>query len=662
MKVGLVLCGIAVLGTVLALVGGLGFALKCTVFDKGNPVCEFARALKKAKKQADTIEKLQAVDEARIGLKARKVDLSEFNLNKKLANNSPPNVARKDTFYNRCDCGQGLENVTIWLGDDKESASTVNAGEIAWLDTKDMAGVEHISFFCDGEEYCHKHVLKQSEKEKVLSLVFGNEKYDGHFGQAKKCGGKETGLLRWNTYAKTEYTSSIPFTTGTEGYFCFKIPAMLLTSKGTLIAFSEARTPDCSDFAQTDMVYKRSTDGGRTWGPLKLLVDPPNKDQLGLCGHKLVIGNIAPVQLRNDDKHHPGRILVPYTRDNFKSWIVHSDDDGETFENDREIENVVRVSKDGPDCKRGMTYFGHNVDSLSWENADDILEWIHWLCVKPDAYHDPDYRDKLTGDWQWVGIGPPGAIQLESGKVLVPAYHSYIRGVSEHAGGNSLPTSQLFNNFALGHTLISEDGGDTWRLGWEGHPIGNGFNENQYQQLRNGSILANSRSLSTGSPQWRLQAISHDEGETFTPSRFVYEQPEPFNGCQGSMSGYIGQDTVYVGNPDPPHAQSLLQHMVDKLECPLSLTGRNKLTIWKSTDGGKTYPEKTLLDDGLSAQTSIQVSEKGKVFVMYEQADPAPFSIKGHIVKKVLENMVILLPTRMVVREIPQTEFTTHVI
>jgi len=128
------------------------------------------------------------------------------------------------------------------------------------------------------------------------------------------------------------------------------------------------------------------------------------------------------------------------------------------------------------------------------------------------------------------------------------------------------------------------------------------------------------------------------------------------------MSGYIGQDTVYVGNPDPPHAQSLLQHMVDKLECPLSLTGRNKLTIWKSTDGGKTYPEKTLLDEGLSAQTSIQVSEKGKVFVMYEQADPAPFSIKGHIVKKVLENMVILLPTRMVVREIPQTEFTTHVI
>ena len=62
-----------------------------------------------------------------------------------------------------------------------------------------------------------------------------------------------------------------------------------------------------------------------------------------------------------------------------------------------------------------------------------------------------------------------------------------------------------------------------------------GANENQLVELRNGSLLLNSRSLATGSPQQRLQALSHDGGMTFTPSRFVPELPEPFNGCQGSM-------------------------------------------------------------------------------------------------------------------------------
>jgi sialidase-1 len=107
----------------------------------------------------------------------------------------------------------------------------------------------------------------------------------------------------------------------------------LKTEKGALIAFSEARKPGCDDFDRTDLVYKRSVDNGRTWSPLKALIEV-NGNETGECNHQLVIGNISPLQLTNNSKY-PGRIIAPYTRNNFKLWITHSDDDGLTWTNNK---------------------------------------------------------------------------------------------------------------------------------------------------------------------------------------------------------------------------------------------------------------------------------------------------------------------------------------
>jgi len=41
-------------------------------------------------------------------------------------------------------------------------------------------------------------------------------------------------------------------------------------------------------------------------------------DSVGICGHPVVYGNAAPVQLSPSDKYHPGRILVPHTVNNFE--------------------------------------------------------------------------------------------------------------------------------------------------------------------------------------------------------------------------------------------------------------------------------------------------------------------------------------------------------
>src|SRR5689334_21151400 len=55
------------------------------------------------------------------------------------------------------------------------------------------------------------------------------------------------------------------------GYACFRIPSVVRTTEGTLLAFTEGRVLNCGDAADIDIVVKRSTDGGRTWSPLQVV-------------------------------------------------------------------------------------------------------------------------------------------------------------------------------------------------------------------------------------------------------------------------------------------------------------------------------------------------------------------------------------------------------
>ena len=55
------------------------------------------------------------------------------------------------------------------------------------------------------------------------------------------------------------------FVSGEEGYHTYRIPSLLVTPKGTLLAFCEGRKNGRSDTGDIDLVLKRSTDGGKTW-------------------------------------------------------------------------------------------------------------------------------------------------------------------------------------------------------------------------------------------------------------------------------------------------------------------------------------------------------------------------------------------------------------
>jgi hypothetical protein len=166
--------------------------------------------------------------------------------------------------------------------------------------------------------------------------------------------------------------------------------------------------------------------------------------------------------LRNDSKKHPGRILAPYTRNNFKFWVTHSDDDGLTWQDNRALPNVSPTDAH-PDCNRNMSYFGFNIDQLKLRNTPDFFRFINFVCHMNNPYSTPAFARKLKAPWQFIGVGPSQSLQLHSGRVLVPGYLSPIRGLSQVPG--ALPISQLYNNLGIGFVLITDDDGETWRTG-----------------------------------------------------------------------------------------------------------------------------------------------------------------------------------------------------
>merc|ERR1712203_1306047 len=148
---------------------------------------------------------------------------------------------------------------------------------------------------------------------------------------------------------------------------------------------------------------------------------------------------------------------------------------------------------------------------------DDGARWSHPRAI--DNVTDPS--------WKWIGTGPPGALQLSSGRIIVPGYHGPFR-------------SNSGNLFTYLHTLYSDDEGETWHIG-EKREIGEtGLlmeNENQAVELKNRSILVMSR---LGGMFWdffssHVSSRSDDGGLTFLHTHQVKALRQPIDGCQGSL-------------------------------------------------------------------------------------------------------------------------------
>ena len=118
------------------------------------------------------------------------------------------------------------------------------------------------------------------------------------------------------------------FVSGQGGYVRYRIPALAVSARGTVLAFCEARKFTGSDSDQIDLFLRRSFDNGRTFGEVQVVATEEG----------WVCGNPAPVVDR-----FTGTVWLAFCRENKDVFITHSVDDGATWTKPK---NITRAVKD----------------------------------------------------------------------------------------------------------------------------------------------------------------------------------------------------------------------------------------------------------------------------------------------------------------------------
>ncbi|MFJ3727554.1 LamG-like jellyroll fold domain-containing protein [Streptomyces sp. NPDC090045] len=148
----------------------------------------------------------------------------------------------------------------------------------------------------------------------------------------------------------TEITTSgqILFRSGAAGYGCFRIPTIVKTKKGSLLAFAEARTsPSCADRGDIDIVVRRSTNDGATWGPVRVVTsgdgtDPDAPHTRGNPSPVVDILDTGRISLLST-----GEAAIPTPGETRTAYAQESLDDGLTFSAPKKVDRFENGSPSG---------------------------------------------------------------------------------------------------------------------------------------------------------------------------------------------------------------------------------------------------------------------------------------------------------------------------
>jgi sialidase-1 len=165
------------------------------------------------------------------------------------------------------------------------------------------------------------------------------------------------------------------FVSGQGGYHTYRIPSLLVTARGTLLAFAEGRKGGSGDAGDIDLLLKRSTDQGQTWQPQQTVWD----DGANTCG------NPCPV----------------VDRDSGTIWLLMTWNRGD----DPEPKIIAQASRD----TRRVFVTSSTNDGLTWSRPRDLTAEV-----------------KRT-HWTWYATGPGAGIQIERGphrgRLVIPCDH-----------------------------------------------------------------------------------------------------------------------------------------------------------------------------------------------------------------------------------------------
>ncbi|MDO8538976.1 MAG: sialidase family protein [Opitutaceae bacterium] len=246
------------------------------------------------------------------------------------------------------------------------------------------------------------------------------------------------------------------FVAGQDGYSTYRIPAIIRAQNGTLLALCEGRKTNASDRGDIDMLIKRSTDGGRTWGPPQLVWD----DGENTCGNPCPVvdettGTVWLFGTHNLGADHETDIINKRAKGTRTPWLLRSDDHGKTWSRARAMASALKDSS-----------------------------------------------------WGWYATGPGIGIQIKfgphAGRLVVPCDHSY-----DDPKGTLRAGPYEYGS----HVLYSDDHGRTWKLGGTTRPK---TNECQVVEVTSppGKLLLNMRSYREQG--CRAESFSWDGGLIWT--------------------------------------------------------------------------------------------------------------------------------------------------
>lgn len=303
------------------------------------------------------------------------------------------------------------------------------------------------------------------------------------------------------------------FVAGSEGYHTFRIPSLLTTPAGTLLATCEGRKRGRGDHGDLDLVIKRSEDLGKTWSDLAVLYEEGGDA-------KITIGNPCPVV-----DQESGKIWMPFCRDNDEVLLTSSEDDGRTWARPIEITKDVKLDSwgwyaTGPGVGIQMTrgkYNGRLVipcDHREQRNGK-------WIKLSHVFFSDDHGKSWQLGGTVGDHTDECQVVELHDGRLMMNMRNYWsAEGGKEHLGAKRA-------------IAISTDGGESWEdLSFAEtlvEPICQASFLKHFDDVFRPSPLLFSNPASRARRINMTVRLSTDQGKTWPTSRVIHAGPSAYS-------------------------------------------------------------------------------------------------------------------------------------
>lgn len=324
-----------------------------------------------------------------------------------------------------------------------------------------------------------------------------------------------------------------------DGVHTSRIPALAATPRGTLLCVYDMRRRRRRDLQEDiDIGLSRSTDGGQTWEPARVIMD---------------MGEYGGLPQEQNGCSDPGIAVDRNTGEIFCAAVWMHGKPGKH-----------QWTEDGSEPGYEI---GKSAQFLMVRSADDGLTWS-----KPENMT----RRLKKAEWILLAPSPQGGITLRDGTVVMPG---------EGRDGKDRMFSTL---------IVSRDHGATWTVG---SPTGADNCECQAVELADGSILLNAR---TAHPtKFRSVWTTDDLGQTWRPHQ-THRKALIEPNCNGSLCRFDHEEdgkpmrVLLFANP---HSQTGRDHHAIQVSFDEGRTWPEKYRVLLDEGRGNGYPSMTRIDD-----------------------------------------------------------------